>query len=85
MAAITSQTFQDRPLLSFPRVTDVFAAGARLIRAAWVAAPKGGSARSAADEAEAVRRMADGWMESDPAFAADLYAAAARHESTSSH
>ena len=33
-----------------------------------------------ADEAAAVRRLADGWIDIDHRFAADLYAAAARHE-----
>lgn len=31
-------------------------------------------------EAAAVRRLADSWRDQDPRFAADLYAAADRHE-----
>jgi hypothetical protein len=38
-------------------------------------------ARSRADEAEAVRRLAAQVQASDPGFAEDLYAAANRHES----
>ena len=36
--------------------------------------------RSRRSEAAEVRRMADGWRQVDPRFAADLYAAADRHE-----
>jgi hypothetical protein len=35
---------------------------------------------SAAEEANKVRRLADSYVRSDPRFAADLYAAADRHE-----
>ena len=37
-------------------------------------------AESAAAEAQAVRRLARAYSKSDPGFASDLYAAAARHE-----
>ena len=37
-------------------------------------------AEKAQREAENVRKMADGYRKSDPAFASDLYAAANRHE-----
>lgn len=40
----------------------------------------GNSARNPVQEAAAVRAMADGIRVSDPHFAADLYAAADRHE-----
>ena len=43
-----------------------------------------GAARSVAEsavaEAQAVRRLARAYSKSDPGFASDLYAAAARHE-----
>jgi hypothetical protein len=37
--------------------------------------------RSAAEDAAAVRALADTYRRSDPSFASDLYAAADRHES----
>lgn len=48
--------------------------------AGWLkpAAPR---ALTRAEEAAEVRAMARNWQGSDPGFAADLYAAAARHES----
>lgn len=38
------------------------------------------SARSAVEEAAAVRELAESYRVSDPSFASDLYAAADRHE-----
>jgi len=38
------------------------------------------TARSAALEAQDVRNLAQTYVKTDPGFAADLYAAAARHE-----
>ena len=38
------------------------------------------AAESAAIEAQNVRALADSYSKTDPGFAADLYAAAARHE-----
>lgn len=40
-------------------------------------------AEMAAREAQDVREMAEGYAKTDPGFAADLFAAAARHESLS--
>lgn len=80
MTAITSQTFHVEPAL--PRVAralaDVVHAGTRLLAAAWSA-----TADTRADgnaDADRVRAMARAWEKTDPGFAADLYAAAARHE-----
>jgi len=84
MAAITSQTFHHTPALSIRGAAQltagVFASGARLLRHLLLAQPKAAAVRACPGEAEAVRRIADGWMDIDPRFAADLYAAAARHE-----
>lgn len=64
--------------------------GSRLAAAAFVALLRGVSAlmqrvpaqaRTRAQEARAVRAMATEWQHSDPRFAADLFAAADRHES----
>jgi hypothetical protein len=84
MTAITSQTFHATPALSIPR-------GARVAATAFLALLAGVSRhlhqqvtaprrRSRTDEAAEVREMARHWEHSDPGFAADLYAAAARHE-----
>lgn len=80
MTAITSQTFHAAPVLPrFARaLADVLHAGARLLSALW-AATADTPADMAAD-AERVRAMARAWEKTDPGFAADLYAAAARHE-----
>ena len=43
-------------------------------------APALSTADAAAREAQAVRDMANAYTKSDPGFAADLFAAAARHE-----
>lgn len=50
----------------------------RLLR--WLSRPAIARARSRAQEAAEVRRMAYGIQRHDPGFAADLHAAAARHE-----
>lgn len=83
MTAITSKTFHHGPVLHVPRgarvAAEVFFAGLRLMRHLFTVAP----AAQRSDrytEAEAVRSMARDWEKSDPGFAADLYAAAARHE-----
>jgi hypothetical protein len=82
MAAITSQTFQHSAPLSLPRGArlgaEAFLAGARFLRHWLAAAPA--ARRTRADEAEEVRGLARQWEHTDPGFAADLYAAAARHE-----
>lgn len=80
MTAITSQTFHAEPALPrFARaLIDVVHAGARLLAALW-SATADTPADDAAD-AERVRSMARAWEKTDPGFAADLYAAAARHE-----
>jgi hypothetical protein len=58
---------------------ELFVAASRLLSALWREAHRAPSSR--AQEAAEVRRMADEWRNIDPSFAADLYAAAARHES----
>lgn len=84
MAAITSQTFHHTPALSIRGgahlAAGVLASGARLLKHLLLAQPKAAAHRARIEEAEATRRLADGWLETDPGFAADLYAAAARHE-----
>ncbi|NDY90988.1 hypothetical protein [Ideonella livida] len=82
MAAITSQTFHAHALPRMPRGAragaEVFLAGMRLLRH-WLGGTQ--PARlTRAQEAEAVRSLAREHEKSDPGFAADLYAAAARHE-----
>lgn len=72
-----------------PRVGPANPRGARLGAAVFVAlwralewlgrrAPP--RVKSAAQEAQEVREMAQGWQRADPRFAAELYAAADRHE-----
>ena len=52
-----------------------------LLRGApWPAEKALGAAEQAAHEASQVREMAHAYAKTDPGFAADLYAAAARHE-----
>lgn len=60
----------------------LLAALANLIPAARPAAPAAVSnqAESASIEAQKVRQLAYSYSKTDPGFAADLYAAAARHE-----
>lgn len=82
MTAITSKTFQYEPAFTVPRgarvVAEVFVAGSRLL--ARLLSSPAPLRRTRAAEAEEVRVMARGWEKTDPGFAADLYAAAARHE-----
>lgn len=72
-----------------PRVGPANPRGARLGAAVFVALWRAlewlgrratPTAKSAAEEAQAVREMAHGWRQADPRFAAELYAAADRHE-----
>ena len=80
MAAITSQTFHHAPALSIPRGARV-AAQAFLALLAGIARHAAAPVRrSRATEAEQVRELARRYQLTDPGFAADLYAAAARHE-----
>jgi hypothetical protein len=79
---VQSQTFQT----SFPAIRiPAMPRGARIAaalftRAAnWFETPVRQLSR--AEEALAVRELADRMRNTDPGFAADLYAAAARHES----
>jgi hypothetical protein len=60
----------------------LLAALTNLIPAARTAAPNAaaGAAESASIEAQKVRQLASTYAKTDPGFAADLYAAAARHE-----
>jgi hypothetical protein len=80
MTAITSQTFHIEPVLPrFARALgEVVQAGARLLAAAWTASAD--TPADTASDVERVRAMARQWEKTDPGFAADLYAAAARHE-----
>lgn len=84
MTAITSKTFTDGNDLRGPRgarvAADVFTAGLRLVHGLWHASSAQRALRNRAHEAAEVREMARKWEHSDPGFAADLYAAAARHE-----
>lgn len=60
----------------------LLAALTQLLPAARAAAPSAPdtSAESASIEAQKVRQLASTYAKTDPGFAADLYAAAARHE-----
>jgi hypothetical protein len=53
---------------------------ASLFGAPLRAEPASNAAESAAREAQRVREMAYAYSKTDPGFAADLYAAASRHE-----
>ena len=83
MTAITSKTFQYEPALGLPLgarpLGELFKAAGRLL-AGLFTGPAKSVARNQADEAEEVRALARTWEKTDPGFAADLYAAAARHE-----
>ena len=57
---------------------ELFVSAARLVSALWVQARRVSPSRAL--EAAEVRRMAYELRNSEPGFAADLYAAAARHE-----
>ena len=89
MTAITSRTFTHGPSLSIPRgasaAAAVFLAGGRLLRRMLSSQAKAGRDGATtigrhAREAQEVRAIAQRWERSDPGFAADLYAAASRHE-----
>ena len=85
MTAITSKTFQYAPTVGLPigvrLVAEVFSSGARLLaRLLTSSGTQQSITHSRAVEAEEVRVMARAWERTDPGFAADLYAAAARHE-----
>lgn len=80
MTAITSKTFTYGPNLSIPRgaraAAELFAAAGRLVVALFTLKPQ----RSQDMSADDVRRLAMSVQNTDPGFAADLYAALARHE-----
>ena len=84
MTAITSKTFTHGSELRIPRgarvAADVFTAGLRLLNGLFRASATQRTLRDRAHEAAEVREMARKWERTDPGFAADLYAAAARHE-----
>ena len=64
-------------------VQHALAALSRLAGAAWSLTPRvvqPTPAESASREAQNVRALARSYSRTDPSFAADLYAAAARHE-----
>ena len=63
---------------AMPRGSALFAALYSLVDAAFRRRPAAAPTR--AEEAAAVREMARGLQHTDPGFASDLYAAAARHE-----
>lgn len=76
MAAIPSQSFPV-PVFDLGTVLrSVVRRCARWFQAAQVSVAE----RTRADEARAVRHLAERYAKTDPGFAADLYAAAARHE-----
>lgn len=83
MTAITSQTFHYEPSFSATRtaraVAQAAVAGGRLL-ARWLTPTAAARPHGRSGEAEEVRVMARNWEKTDPGFAADLYAAAARHE-----
>jgi hypothetical protein len=72
-ASLQSTTFPN-PML--PRVAGAFVA--RLSR--WMSQPASRKRSPRGEDAAAVRAMAYSVQATDPGFAADLYAAAARHE-----
>jgi hypothetical protein len=65
-------------------VRELLIAGKHLVLALWsvafVLTPKQAAAKTAAQEADALREYAITMQRSDPAFADDLFAAADRHE-----
>jgi hypothetical protein len=87
MTAITSQTFHPAPALSLQGAFNTVFYGARaaaqLIARAFAAGNAPARRQDRTGEAEEVRSMARAWEKTDPGFAADLYAAAARHEGLS--
>lgn len=84
MTAIASKTFTHGPSLNIPRgarvAAEVFTSGLRLMNGLFTSPSAARVRRTRADEAADVRDMARRWERTDPGFAADLYAAAARHE-----
>lgn len=58
---------------------DFFAALAGAVHTLWAARPHADAALARGREAAALRRYASRMSNTDPAFAADLYAAADRH------
>ena len=85
MSAITSQTFNHGPALNIPRGAklgaDLFLAAGRLLSRMIKGNARPTAQTSRLAEAEQVRELARHWERTDPGFAADLRAAAARHES----
>ena len=63
---------------AMPRGSSLIAALYQSVASLFRSTPKAGATR--AEEAAAVRDMARRLQQTDPSFAADLYAAAARHE-----
>jgi hypothetical protein len=82
MTAITSQTFHHGHSLSLGhtvrQISAVLQSGWRLLSRSLASTTA--KVRSRAAEAAEVRALAQRWQKTDPGFAADLYAAAARHE-----
>ncbi len=76
MAAISSQSFPAPTFDLGAVLRGVARSCARWFQAAQVSVAE----RTRADEARAVRDLAERYAKTDPGFAADLYAAAARHE-----
>ncbi|HSI47833.1 MAG TPA: hypothetical protein VLA61_06165 [Ideonella sp.] len=85
MSAITSQTFNHGPALNIPRGAqlgaDLFFAAGRLLSRLIKGDARPAAQMSRLAEADQVRELARHWERTDPGFAADLRAAAARHES----
>ncbi|HEX5684874.1 MAG TPA: hypothetical protein VFY73_12685 [Ideonella sp.] len=81
MTAITSKTFTYGSTLNVPRgaraAADLFVAAGRLLTGLFTHQPK----RSQDMSADEVRHLAISVQNTDPGFAADLFAALARHES----
>jgi len=85
MTAITSRSYTyGNTRMRIPRgarmAAEVFTAGARLLARLAVGTAPTAALSSRAREAAEVREMANGVQATDPGFAADLYAAADRHE-----
>jgi len=84
MTTITSRSYTyGNTRMRIPRgarlASDVFMAGARLLARLAIGTPAAPVSNRAREAAE-VREMANGVQATDPGFAADLYAAADRHE-----
>jgi hypothetical protein len=76
MATMSSQSFPAPAFDLGAVLRSVVRLCARGFRAVQVSVAE----RTRADEARAVRDLAERYAKTDPGFAADLYAAAARHE-----